>query len=110
MKTEELKNDSGIVTGFSVGSTRLTRWGVPKIIGTIPGAQVIRKQRPFRLAGPDDFCEFIVGGKTFLVIEPFGDNSQFWVVAEPPEAQCPSLAKVRGVFENYHGLFGFFAG
>jgi len=110
MKTKELKNDSGIVTGFSVGSTRLTRWGVPKIIRTIPGAQLIRKQSPFRLAGPDDFCEFTLDGKRFLVIEPFGDNSEFWVIAEPPEPQCFPLTKVRGAFENYHGLFGFFAG
>lgn len=110
MKTREMRNDSGIVTGFAISSTLLTRWGVPKILRTIPGAQLIRKQRPFRLTGPDDFCEFSVEGKTFLVIEPFGDNSEFWVVAEPPEPQCPPFAKVRGAFENYRGLFGFFAG
>lgn len=110
MKTKELRDDSGIVTGFSVGSARLTRWGVPRIIRAIQGAQLIRKQNAFRLAGPDDFCEFKVDGKTFRVIEPFGDNSEFWVVAEPPEPQCGPLAKVRGAFENYRGLFGFFAG
>jgi len=110
MKTTELRNDSGTVTGFSVRSTLLTRWGVPAIVRSILSARVVRKQQAFRLAGPDDFCEFVVDGKTFLVIEPFGDNSEFWVVAEPPEPQCFPLTKVRGAFENYHGLFGFFAG
>lgn len=84
MKTAEPRNDNGVVTGFSVGSALLTRWGVPRIIRSIPGARVVRKQRPFRFAGPDDFCEFMVDGKTFLVIEPFGDNDKFWVVAKPP--------------------------
>jgi len=71
---------------------------------------LVRKQRPFRVAGPDDFCEFLVDGKTFLVIEPFGDNSQFWVVAEPPEPHCPPLGRVRDAFERYRGWFGLFAG
>jgi hypothetical protein len=110
MKTRALTNDSGVITGFSVGSARLTRWGVPKIIRSIPGARLVRTQRSFRLAGPDDFCEFVVDGQTFLVIEQFGDNSEFWVVAEPPEPECPPLAKVRSAFESYRGLFGFFAG
>ncbi len=110
MKTIELRNDNDIVTGFSVGSARLTRWGIPLLVRSIPGGRVVRKQRPFRLAGPDDFCEFVVDGKTFLVIEPFGDNSEYWVVSEPPESHCATLAKVRHAFESYRGLFGLFAG
>ena len=109
MQTAELRNDTGIVSGFSVGSALLTRWGVTRIVQSIPGARLVRKQQSFRLAGPDDFCEFVVDGKTFLVIEPYGDNSRFWVVADP-EPQCPPLVKVRHAFERYRGLFGLFAG
>ena len=76
---------------------------------SIPGAQISRKQRPLRLAGPDDFCEFVVDGKTFLVIEPFGDNSEFWVVAEPPEPNCTQIGKVKDVFSKQYFPFGWFA-
>jgi hypothetical protein len=110
MKTREMKNDAGIVTGFSVSNLFLRRWAVPKVVRSIPGARVVRKQRPFRFRARDDFCEFVVDGKTFLVIEPFGDNSKYWVVAEPPEPHCPSLAKVREAFARHRVLFGLHAG
>ena len=82
----------------------LSRHGVPRIVSDIPGAQVVRKQEHFALSASDDFCEFIVDGKTFLAIEPFGDNSEFWVVTEPPE-ECPQIQVVRRAFEDHH-IFG----
>lgn len=109
MKTRELKSNDGTVTGFSVSHLFICRHDIPKIVSSIPGAKVVRKQRPFRLAGPDDFCEFIVDGKTFLAMEPFGDNSEFWVVTEPPE-ECPQIARVRQAFAEHRVLFGLYAG
>lgn len=109
MKTRELKNEDGTITGFSVSNLFLSRHGVPRVVSSIPGASVVRKQRPFRFAGPDDFCEFVVDGKTFLAIEPFGDNSEFWVVTEPPE-ECPQIAKVRQAFSQHRVLCGLYAG
>ena len=82
----------------------MSRHGVPRIVADIPGAQLVRKQKRFALSAPDDFCEFVVDGKTFLAIEPFGDNSEFWVVTEPPE-ECPQIEAVRRAFEA-HRLFG----
>jgi hypothetical protein len=104
MKTRDLRNDQGQLTGFSVSNLLLSRHGVPRIVADIPGAQLVRKQKRFALFAPDDFCEFTVEGKTFLAIEPFGDNSEFWVVTEPPE-ECPQIEVVRRAFEA-HRLFG----
>jgi len=109
MKTRELRNDNGVLTGFSVSNLFLSRHGVSKVVAAIPGVQIVRKQQPFRFGGQDDFCEFIVDGKTFLAIEPFGDNSELWVVAEPPE-ECPQIVKVREAFHRHRVLFGLYAG
>jgi len=103
MKTRELRSDDGRLTGFSVSNLLLGRHGVPRVVAGILGAKVIRKQRRFTISAPDDFCEFVVDGKTFLAIEPFGDNSEFWLVTEPPE-ECTQLEAVRRAFENY-GIF-----
>ena len=78
------------------------RWST-HFAATIPGATIVRKQKRFALTAPDDFCEFVVGGKTFLAIEPFGDNSEFWVVGDPPE-ECPQIGVVRSAFEAYRLL------
>lgn len=105
MKTRDLRNDQGQLTGFIVSNLLLGRHGVPRIVGRIPGAKVVRKQKRFVVSAPDDFCEFIVDGKTFLTIEPFGDNSEFWVVTEPPE-ECPQIETVRRAFVEHRLLGG----
>ena len=109
MKTRDLRQDDGRLIGFIVSNFFLSRLAVPGIVESIAGARIIRKQRAFRLSGPDDFCEFIVDGKTFLAIEPFGDNSEFWIVSEPPE-ECPQLEAVRKAFSRHRVLFGLFEG
>jgi len=109
MKTTDIPNDGRRAVGFGVRRNFLLRSSVPKIVASIPGATILRKQRRFRLAGSDDFCEFVVNEKHFLVIEPFGDNDQFWVVSEPPEPG-PQLAAVRNAFAKHRVLFGLYAG
>jgi hypothetical protein len=51
----------------------------------------------------------VVDGKRFLAIEPFGDNTEFRIVAEPPE-ECPQIEKVREAFAKYRVLFGMYSG
>ena len=108
MRTRDLRQESGELSGFIVSNLFLSRYRVPRIVVSIPGAQVLRKQEHFARAR-DDFCEFVVEGKTFLAIEPFGDNDCYWVVSEPPE-DTPQLSKVRAAFERHRVLFGAFAG
>ena len=109
MKITEMRDDQGRLFGFRVSTLFLRRRGIPKIVATIPGAEILRKQKLFRLSGRDDFCEFSVDGKKFVAIEPFGDNSEFWIVGEPPE-ECPQLKKVENVFAQHRVLFGLYAG
>ncbi len=110
MKTKDMHNDDGVLTGFSVSNTFLGRHGVPKVVASIPGAQIVRKQRRFAVRAREDFCEFVVDGKTFLAIEPFGDNTEFWIVAEPPEEGCAPLDRVRTAFAEHRVLFGIYDG
>jgi hypothetical protein len=104
-----MPSDGRPAVGFSISRTFILRSSVPKILGSIPGVTIVRKQKRFRLAGPDDFCEFVVDGKHFLVIEPFGDNSQFVVASEPPEP-CAQVAVVRDAFRKHRVLLGLYAG
>lgn len=104
MKTRDLRSDQGHLTGFRVSSLLLSRHGFPRVVADIPGVEIVRRQRRFAPSAPEDFCEFIVDGKTFLAIEPFGDSSEFWVVTDPPE-ECAQIEAVRRAFEE-HQLFG----
>ena len=91
MKTSDLRDEQGQLTGFSVSNLLLSRHAVARVVGSIQGVEIIRKQKRFVFSARDDFCEFVVDGKTFMAIEPFGDNSEFWVVPGPvAEGKCKS--------------------
>jgi len=108
MKTFDLQDKSGLVTSFEVRSTFLSRYAIPGIVASIPGAKVVRKQARFA-AALDDFCVFTVDGAMFEVVEPFGDNSRYWINSIPPEPS-EQLNQVRAAFEQHRILFGLFAG
>ena len=100
MQIKIMRNDAGIVTGFEIPMALLSgRHRACRIVARVAGARVVRKPRPFRL-GPSDFCAFTVDGVPFLIIEPFGDNDCYWVVAkEPDPAAAPLIDRVRRTFE-----------
>lgn len=109
MNTRDLRQEGGQLSGFIISNLLLSRRGAIRVASAIPGVTIVRAQRPLCLSGPDDFCEFVLQGNTFLVIEPFGDNSEYWVVSEPPE-DSPQLAAVREAFASHRVLFGALAG
>lgn len=56
-----------------------------------------------RHGGRDDFLEFMIEGMTF--IEPFGDNSEFWVVSERTVGDTEQLRKTREAFRTHGAVF-----
>ena len=105
MKTREMFNDDGTLTGFEIPNRLLSRRRAFRIARRIPGASVERQPRWFSwLKDGDDFCEFSVDGVRFLIIEPFGDNDRYWVVAENPDpAARPLIERVRRAFSATWG-------
>jgi hypothetical protein len=49
------------------------------------------------MAAADEFCRFYVEGQLFVIWEPWGDNSRFWIGPDPT-APCPQLGLVRDAF------------
>jgi len=109
MKTYDTHDESGQLTGFEVSNAFLTRRAVSRIVRSIPGAHIVRERAPFSSAAPDDFCEFTVGEKAFRVIEPFGDNSRYWLASVPPE-ESEELFRIRTTFLKRRLFFGLFSG
>jgi hypothetical protein len=104
MRTYPLK-DSGALRGFEVSNAWLHTRAIARFVSSI-GAQV-RFQR--RLFGAGDVhLKFQYKGREFQVVEPFGDNSRYWIV--PVEAS-PSgeVADLHDAFVRYRpGLVEMF--
>jgi hypothetical protein len=96
MKTYELRNKQGQVIGFEVKNTFLGRRRACRTVRDIPGVKVLRWPKRW-VPTDDDFCEFEFDGSRFLIMEPFGDNSRYNIVSDPPAAESV-VARIRSVF------------
>jgi hypothetical protein len=107
MKTHEMQNDAGVSTGFRVGSSMISRSGIVKTIQSIPGVEILWRNRPLhRFSERDDFCGFVVDGVRFLAIEPHGYSDEYWIVQEEPQNDCPPLGKIQAAFAARRTRFG----
>jgi hypothetical protein len=104
-----MHNDDGTPTGFAISRYLITRRGVTRVVRSLSGSRVIREQPRFWFCGRDDFAAFLVDDVSFLAIEPFGDNSEFWIVSESATGDTPQLRKLRMAFANHRALFGLLA-
>jgi hypothetical protein len=91
MKVHDLLDDEGRIFAIEVENFGLGRKGAVRIVRGIPGVTAIREQRA------DDFCEFEVGGVPFVIEEPDGNSSRYWV-GPKSMAWVAQLAIVRAAF------------
>jgi hypothetical protein len=73
MRTHPVRNEEGRLFAFEISSL-LGRRFASRIAATVPGVRVLASN-----LRSDAFCEFEVAGETFIIEEPFGDNSRYWV-------------------------------
>ena len=106
MKVTECHNKLGQLTSFEVSNTFLFRYPAYLLVKKIPG--VVVKQKPnlfLSIFGPDVFCIFSIGDKSFELEEPFGDNSVYWV-SESPARPSPELDLIRSHFASHTPISG----
>jgi hypothetical protein len=101
MKIYDLHDDQKRVFAFEIPNFGLGRVGVCRVVETVPGATLTRRPKKFlSWFREDKFCEFTVGGETYEVEEPFGDNSRYWVGPRPPR-WIPQTERVREAFARW---------
>src|SRR6187431_1100032 len=94
---------SGALHAFEVSNSWLQPRAIARLVRS-QGAEVTFKRRLFRSG--DVHLQFRFKGREFQVVEPFGDNSRYWIgPAEDllvPTAETSDLHKV---FVDYHPGF-----
>ena len=98
MRTYDLTDQQGRVFAFEIDNVWMDRASVAAVVRTIPGARL--KELHVSWFGPDEFCEFEVGGITFVAWEPYGDNSRYWIGPRPPEFS-EHTATIRAAFASH---------
>jgi hypothetical protein len=95
MKIHDLVESASGLGAFEVDNHFLTRRRACRIAASVSGAAVVKTSRLFR--DSDDFCHFKIGDATYVIEEPFGDNSRYWI--GPKESgRRDDLAVIRAAF------------
>jgi hypothetical protein len=99
MVIHDLRDEDGRVFAFEIDNLLIGRRGVCKVVESIPNARVVERPRLFARSQVCVFCVFEINGITFVAEEPFGDNSRYWIGAEPPR-WVPEIELVRAAFSR----------
>lgn len=97
MHVHDLMDETGRVFAFEVSNTIIGRGGACAIVKQIRGSKILRGPRFLSWFREDEFCAFEVNGQRFVIEEPFGDNSRYWIGPEPP-VWCAQVDTVRQAF------------
>jgi hypothetical protein len=101
MDTRGHFDDDGSLVGFQIENLFISRRQIRRLLnnsGLTTDAKLmdgVASKNPERLA-------FSLDGTDFLVQEPFGDSSVYWISPVDPSAEASnSIARIQAVFEGY---------
>ena len=97
MKVFDVTDESGRVFAFEVNNTLLGRRGLCRVVRSIPGASLTKTPVIFSWLREEVFCKFVINNVEFEALEPFGDNSRYWIGPSEP-LWVPEIEIVRHTF------------
>lgn len=102
MRTYSLRDEqSGALYAIEVDYMLIGIRQLRKLLATSPHVSHLRARRPFSRAG-DVRLRFRYKGTPYVVTEPFGDNSRFWIGPENDTADdADGLLEVQRLLQGY---------
>lgn len=119
MRIYKLYRDNGHFFAFEIENAYIRPQKIAKLLESIAGVSDIHQGKKFNLPA-DVRVEFKYQGKDFIVWEPYGDNSRYWIGSESEddidirplaaifdEYQPPKIIKIFGdlITLNFKSLF-----
>ena len=98
MRVHDHLDNQGRIFAFEVAN--IGRRAICYVAEQVPDVHILRVPG---LRSRDQFCEFEINGRLFVIEEPFGDNSRYWVGPEPP-SWCEEINVVRNTFVKANAI------
>jgi hypothetical protein len=98
MKTHPIWRDDGSMLAFEVTSAWISFRPLFKILRSIDGVTDVRRNY-FN----EDRLTFLFRGLPFVVHEPWGDNSRYWIGPKEPESCSTDVTPINQAFGEYKG-------
>jgi len=109
MRTYPLNSDNGERFGFEINHTWIWIGSIVRILRSVPGVSEVRRVR-----GGAERIKFLLDHEKFVILEPYGDSSRYWIVPEGPSESTADQTKLHHAFAAYRnplvryvsGIFG----
>lgn len=89
MRTRTLTSEEGELIGFEISNSFVSSRSTAAYIRRVPGCDVLDIRKLF--SRNEVHVRFAFAGKTFIVWEPFGDNSRLWIGPDDGESVSVDL-------------------
>lgn len=115
MKTYPIFNDKGVRAPiFEIDNIYISPGSVARLLVSAPGVTDVKRRKLFTKFR-DIHVEFKYLGRSYIVLEPFGDNSRYWIgpadmvkgMEDVPALDQPDdILKLEEVFKRYQSVVG----
>ena len=102
METYKLKTDDGLQFGFAIENFYISSYKIAKVLSEVNGINGVKKRKLFERRPDNEYrLEFEYLGESFLIVEPFGDNSQYWIIPKDRDRLSKKIGDIEEVFRHY---------
>lgn len=99
MRTYRINREDGRLFAFEIENVYIRPRRIASLLDAVDGVSNIRLRKPFS-SSSDVHLEFKYQGKDFMVWEPYGDSSRYWI-GPTEEAETTDISALVKAFEEY---------
>jgi len=96
LKTYPIRRSDGFLHAFEIGNAFISMGAIRRILSSVDGVSSIRRQ-----PRSDDRLAFNVNGVPWVVHEPWGDNSRYWIGPRDPQHHSFDVNRIHEAFAQY---------
>ncbi len=100
MKTYPIRRPDGSLHAFEIGNTFMSMGAIKRVLRSVDGVSSLNRQ--FR---SDDRLTFVFDGAPWVVHEPWGDSSRYWIGPADAANHSCEVGPIHDVFVGYKSPF-----
>lgn len=100
MKTFPIKSEDGRCFALEVENAYITPGRIAQLLQGVEGVTDIRARKPFS-SSSDVHVSFGYKGRQFVVWEPYGDSSRYWIGPKDENDHSTDVQALQEVFAKY---------
>jgi len=104
MKTYTIKDNDGNPFAFEIDNIYISIRTLAKVLSSLKGVENITTRRLFERK-KENHIEFEYAGEPFVIWEPFGDNSRYWIGPKNPEKKSATITDIEEILKSYKPPF-----